>query len=128
MKERCHSPWKLIRHQFIIHTTKLIVLCLSRTGMNEQGLHLLDTSNRYLCLYPGDILTYECTVMGEPGGSTAWRGSVLNCISQEIALFHANYESTEGAYGECGDIVGQSVRSDINAMNGNSTTVTLYTS
>ena len=69
--------------------------------------------------------------MGEPRGSATWRGSVLNCISQEIALFHANYESTEGAYGECGDIVGQSVRSisDINAVNGNSTTVTtLYIS
>ena len=125
-----HGPCKL-RYKFILHITKLIFLCLSCTGVEEQGLQLLNTFNRYQCLYPGDTLTYECTVMGEPRGSTVWRGSVLNCISQEIALFHADYESTEGAYGECGDIVGQSVRSisDINAVNGNSTTVTtLYIS
>ena len=69
--------------------------------------------------------------MGEStGGSTVWRGSVLNCISQEISLFHADYQSAEGAYGECGAIVGQSVRSNVNTstMNSNSTTVTLYTS
>ena len=53
---------------------------------------------------------------------------IFNCVNHEISLFHADYESTEGAYGECGDIVGQSVRSDINTTNGNSTTVLHYTS
>ena len=60
-------------------------------------------------------------------GSTVWNGSVFNCTSQKITLFH---ESTEGIHGKCGDIVGQSLRSDIdvNATNGNSTTVSYYTS
>ena len=101
-------------------------LHLSLTGVEEQGLHLLDTSNRCLC--PGDNLTYECIVTGEPGGSTAWTGSIFNCTNHEISLFHADYESTEGAYAECSDIVGQSVRSDINTMNDNSTSVSHYTS
>ena len=66
--------------------------------------------------------------MGEPGGSTVWEGNVFNCINQEISLFHADYGATEGAYGECGDIVGQSVRSGDNTTNDNSTIVILYTS
>ena len=92
--------------------------------MEEQGLQLLDTSNGCLC--PGDSVTCECTVLGEPGGSTVWRGSIFNnyCFSQEIILFH------EGIHEECGDIVGQSLRSDagVNATNDNSTTLSHYTS
>ena len=62
-------------------------------------------------------------------GSTAWTGSAFNCTSQEISLFHIDYESTEGAYGDCGGIVGQSVRSDVNTTNGdNSTAITHYVS
>ena len=38
-----------------------------------------------------------------------WLGSAFNCTSHEISLFHSVYESTRGAYGECGDIVGQSL-------------------
>ena len=91
--------------------------------MEEHGLHLLDASNRYLC--PGDTLTYECTIMGDSGGSTVWRGSAFSCTNQEIALFHADSESTEGTYGECGDIIG---KIDVNTTNGNSTTVSHYTS
>ena len=107
----------------------IIIECflhLSLTGVEEQGLQLLNTSNRCLC--PGDSLTYECTVMGECGGSTAWTGNIFNCANHEISLFHDDYESTEGAYAECSDIVGQSVRSDINTTNDNSTSVSHYTS
>ena len=89
------------------------------SGMDEEGLKLLNTSERCLC--PGESLTYECTVMGEPGGSTVWQGSVFNCTNHEISLFHSLYETTEGAYGECDDIVGQSVRNTTNSDN-NSTT------
>ena len=112
-----------------MHQFSIIIECflhLSLTGVKGQGLQLLDTSNRYLC--PGDTLTYECTVMGEPGGSTAWTGNIFNCTNHEISLFHADYESTEGAYAECSDIVGHSVRSDINTTNDNSTSVSHYTS
>ena len=52
----------------------IIISLITHIGVEEQGLQLLDTSNRCLC--PGDSLTYECTVMGEPGGSTAWTGSI----------------------------------------------------
>ena len=98
------------------------------TGVEKQGLQLLDTSNRYLC--PGDSLTYESTVMGESGGSTVWMESVLNCTSQEISLLHGDYESIKGAYDDCGGVVGQNVRRyiGVNTTNDNSTTVTLYTS
>ena len=100
----------------------------SLTGVEKQGLQLLDASNRCLC--PGDSLTYECTIVGESGGSTVWMGSVLNCTGQEISLFHGDYESTKGAHDGCGGVVGQSVRSyvGVNTTNDNSTTVTLYTS
>ena len=58
-----------------------------------------------------------------------WQGSAFNCTSHEISLFHVGYESTEGAYGECDGIVGQSVRSNVNTTNGNnSSTVTPYVS
>ena len=115
----------------VAHGNTLVVyiecfLHLSLTGVKGQGLQLLDTSNR--CLYPGDTLIYECTVMGEPGGSTAWTGNIFNCANHEISLFHADYGFTEGAYGECGDIVGYSVRIDMNTMNDNSTSVSHYTS
>ena len=95
--------------------------------MEEQGLHLLDTFERCLC--PGDSLTYQCTVMGEPGGITVWMGSAFNCTSHDIQLFHSDYQSTEGAHGDCGDIVGHSVRTNIHTTNGvNSTAVIHYTS
>ena len=96
-------------------------------GVEELGLQLLDTPERCLC--PGDSLTYQCTVIGEPSGSTVWMGSAFNCTSLEIQLFHSDYESTEGAYGDCGDIVAHSVRTTINTTNEvNSTAVTHYTS
>ena len=57
----------------------------------------------------GEHLIYKCTILGEPGGSTVWLGSAFNCTSHEISLFHSEYESTTGAYGDCADIVGQSV-------------------
>ena len=66
--------------------------------------------------------------MGEPGGSTAWTGNIFNCVNHEISLFHADYQSTEGAYAECSDIIGKSVRSDINTTKDNSTSVSHYTS
>ena len=73
----------------------------------EEILLLMDNKG---CVCPSEYLTYECTVMGEPGGTTVWLGSAFNCISREISLFHSNYESTRGAYGECGDIEGQGLR------------------
>ena len=71
------------------------------------------------CTCPGYPLIYECTVFGEQAGTTVWTGSAFNCTSHEISLFHSDYGSTaEGtAYGECGNIWGQSVKT----VNGNRT-------
>ena len=51
-----------------------------------------------------------------------WRGSAFNCTSREINLFHSDYETTEGAHGECGDIVGQGLRVDVNKTDDNNST------
>jgi hypothetical protein len=64
--------------------------------------------------------------MGEPAGITVWQGSVFNCVNHEINLFHNQYETIEGAHGECGGISGQSVRTTVTTNDNNSTTY--YTS
>ena len=56
---------------------------------------------------PGDVLTYECTVVGGPQGeATILRGksSFLDCYNkgsrgQEITLFHKEFD--EGTSGTC---------------------------
>ena len=88
-------------------------------GNYQEGLQLL---NNERCICPDETQTFECTVFGERGWSTVWQGSVFNCISREINLFHSDYETTEGAHGECGDIVGQSLRTNINTTDGNNST------
>ena len=62
------------------------------------------------CTCPGYSLVYECTVNGEQGGSTVWTGNAFTCTSREISLFHSHYGSSKGAYGECNDIQGKSVK------------------
>ena len=39
-----------------------------------------------------------------------------------MSLFHCDYKTRGGAYGECGDIVGRSFRVNINTMDGNNST------
>ena len=62
------------------------------------------------CTCPGYPLIYECTVFGEPGGTTVWMGTAFNCISHEISLFHSDYGTSKGAHGECDNIEGRSVK------------------
>ena len=76
---------------------------------------MLDTFESCLC--PGESLTYERTVIGEPDGITVWTGSAFNCTSCEISLFHSQYESTEGIYGDCDDIVGKSLKKSVATIN-----------
>ena len=41
------------------------------------------------CDCPGDTLTFEFSVVGEPHGITIWRGTALSkCEDQEISLRH----------------------------------------
>ena len=58
---------------------------LSPTGVPLVGLRLVSI-NTYDCLQW--TLTYECTVMGGPGGATVWTGTALDCLSDEIVLLH----------------------------------------
>ena len=51
-----------------------------------------------------------------------WQGSAFNCTSREISLFHNVYGFIEGAYGECGDIVGRSLRVNINTTDDKNST------
>ena len=71
------------------------------------------------CICPGYTLTYECTVMGGPGGATVWRGTVFNCplSDHEVVLLHSRFESDTGTFRTCnnGAIVGQSLRVEDNS-------------
>ena len=68
-------------------------------------------SDGYLC--PGDMVIYECTVVGRT--TTVWKGSVVDHLCQksdyELRLIHNRYNSSEGTRGSCGNgsILGRSV-------------------
>ena len=68
------------------------------------------------CVCPGDILTYECTVMG--AGTTVWAGNAFNCPSydNEISLLHSRFMSDNVYYHTCnnGAIVARSLSVDGN--------------
>ena len=68
------------------------------------------------CVRPGDTLTYDCTVTGQPGGFTVWTGSAFDCLSNEISLPHNRYTLAEGAFGVCnnGAIVAKSLSVEAN--------------
>ena len=68
------------------------------------------------CVCPGGELKLECTVVG--AGFTVWRGTVFDCISNQIVLRHSRFMNGM-AMGVCnnGDIIGRSVNklsSDLN--------------
>ena len=65
------------------------------------------------CVCIGFSITYECTVMGRPGGATVWTGTTFECPGNEITLLHHRFSSDNGpAIGECNDgaIRGRSIR------------------
>ena len=47
---------------------------------------------------PGDNVTFECTVVGEVGSSTVWRGNAFNCNNSdnEIVLLHSRFNESSG--------------------------------
>ena len=49
--------------------------------------------------------------MGGPGGATVWRGTALNCPSDEIVLLHRRFTESDGAIRSCnnGATVAQSL-------------------
>ena len=78
----------------------------------------VSTSNGCVC--PDDILTYECTIVGDIGGITLWMGDFFHCPSgrQEIQLLHSDFTNRRGreAYNTqiCndGNIVGRIVKAE----------------
>ncbi len=62
------------------------------------------------CICPDDDQIYECTVVGDFGGITVWRGTAFSDC--EINLLHSQYVSREGAFGNCNGraIRGRSLR------------------
>ena len=52
--------------------------------------------NDYVC--PGDIVTYECTVIGDHGGITLWMGDFFYCSDSEnvIELLHSQFTYLPG--------------------------------
>lgn len=69
-------------------------LCNSEETTNVQPTHKLyytDAVFASLCICPGDILTYECTVTG--GHATVWTGSAFDCPSagNDITLLHSHF-------------------------------------
>jgi hypothetical protein len=75
------------------------------TGEGLENKLILTTDDHCIC--PGDILTYECTVIGSQLGTTVWHGTAFDCIynSGEISLLHSAYADSEDsvlrAYGKC---------------------------
>ena len=60
------------------------------------------------CACPNDVLTYVCTVVGV--GNTLWEGTAFDCSARSIVLLHTQFDSPEGASGNCNsDIAGRSL-------------------
>ena len=66
------------------------------------------------CVCPGDILTYECTVLGGSGGLTVWKGDFFHCSNgiQQIELVHVQLMEGDFSSRTCNDgsIVAKIVR------------------
>ena len=76
---------------------------------------------RSACGCFGEILTYECTVLGGSRGATIWTGSALtDCPSNEIVLLHRHFTDSGGIIGSCNN--GAAVAQSLNVQNN------LYTS
>ena len=58
--------------------------------------YFIDAALTSGCACPGDILTYECTVMGGLYEYTYWTGTAvaLNCPYNEIVLPHYHFTET----------------------------------
>ena len=60
------------------------------------------------------LLTFKCSVMGRPVGSTIWRGSAFNCSREGVVLLHRLFTSESDVHQMCnnGFIVGRGLRSE----------------
>ena len=79
---------------------KHLVLSSILIGLYAKAIPTIDAAFASGCACPGDILTYECTIMGY--GSTIWNRRAFDCplINNEIILFHSRFSSSE-IHGSC---------------------------
>ena len=89
----------LIYYQQAQGTSKIELNFQSLCKMMAKMLYFVVFTTECAC--SDDILTYECTVVGELSGATIWRGTAFNCPLGEIVLLHSRY--AEGTFGECND-------------------------
>ena len=63
------------------------------------------------CTCPGNVLAFNCTVVGTATGNTVWQGTAFDCTANSVLLRHSRFESPGGASDECnnGRIVGRSL-------------------
>jgi hypothetical protein len=103
------SIFFLINLQRALESSKIINIMIVLS--EENGRLFLNAGSMSGCLCPGDILTYQCTVVGR--GLTVWIGNAFICPSNnnEIALLHRRFESENGTSNSCnnGAIVGRSL-------------------
>ena len=59
------------------------------------------------CACPNEVLTFTCTIVGS--GVTIWGGSAFQCSTGEIILRHNAFDGETPQFGDCDDIVGESV-------------------
>ena len=83
---------------------------------------LTQVSAQRTCICPGDVVIYECTVMGGFGGTTVFKGKSMTnfsfdiCTRNELTLFHDlfNHSVTESVKRTCnnGTVIGQILTSE----------------
>lgn len=95
-----------LNHGFLILNVIEIVWGSEAGIENYVNFHAVSST---ACLCPGDVLQYECTLKGNLGGSTVWRGSAFMTCGY-IALLHSQF--AQGTRGTCnsGDLIGSSLR------------------
>ena len=86
--------------------------------IDDEALRMI---TRSVCGCFGEILTYECTVLGDSGGATIWTGSALtDCPSNEMVLLHHRFTDSGGITRSCNN--GATVAQSLHVQNN------LYTS
>ena len=98
---------KAIKDTATISLSVTFITLLIMFFVNGSSSELIQTSHKAGCVCPGDTLVFECSVMG--GAATIWKGTIFNCVSNEILLRHTRF--TDGISGECNDgaILAQSI-------------------
>ena len=102
-----------------VYHTKVIII--RKFAIVYAKLTLVSDAERS-CICPGDVVTYECTIISMPYGGTIFRGnpsSFYDCIGDsndptEIVLHHSQFNDSIQSTCNNGTVVGQSLSNDDN--------------